>query len=194
MTEVLANFYEKYMPSSIVPRITSNEFDDNGFLTGSASFSGKSIVFFYKEESRFSYDFADQFTKFTVEDKEKKYKTYAIDSSSEEGKKLTEKSKKFGYIIGAPDWQWPTIMVFINNIPCCRYTGGRTSDELKSFLEYIKTDLCDEKVPVKTLFKDVKKDNGNNKCEKHIYIIVFLSVLLFILFLYILMKKNGKGE
>jgi hypothetical protein len=74
-------------------------------------------------------------------------------------------------------------MVYINNIPCARYTGGRTSDELKRFLEFIKTDLCDEKVPVKTLFEKEKGgegEKGKNKCL--IYIIINI-VLFFILIL-----------
>lgn len=184
MTEVLSQFYEKYMPSSIITRLTSNDFDDNGFLTGKASYEGRSVVFFYSESSRFSYDFADQFTKFTVEDTKKVYKTYAIDCDSEEGKKLVEKSKKFGYTINAPDWQIPTIMVFINNIPCCRYTGGRTSDELKKFLEYLENHMCDEKIPVRTLLT-----NNNNNCKKHTLIIILLSVILFLLFIYLVVSK-----
>ena len=75
-----------------------------------------------------------------------KYKTFAVDCDSEEGKELIKKSKNFPYVIGDEKWQWPTIMIFFNNHPCAFYTGTRSAEALRDFLNVIRKEDCDIKI------------------------------------------------
>ena len=177
MTEVLLNYYDKYMPTKYVKRLTSEDFSEDGSLNGD-NIPEKTAVFFYTPDSRFSYDFADQLTKFVVENP--KYGGYAVDCSGENGTKIKEMSENFGYPING-DWQWPTIMVYINEKPCVKYTGPRTAVDLKKFMDLVDTKVCD--IP------EGKKSN-----KKKITILVIVIILLVIILVVYNLKSKNSNE
>ncbi len=132
--EIVKNYYNTYLPTNIIPRLSDSDFSQCGSLNPPKFKSlDYTLVMFFIPECRFCQSFSTEFTKF-----QKEYApqlntgSAAVDLSNTENSSLIRKSVNFPYSLGKV---FPTIVVFYKGKPCSSYTGVRSADALKSFIE-----------------------------------------------------------
>lgn len=141
MDTILA-YYSKFMPSSSVPQLTTNNFSSCGSL-GSQFSKGTTVVFFYIPECRFCQEFAPEFSNFADNYASSLgSRAVAVNMSSGNNNSLIGMSTNFSYSLGKV---WPTIIVFYNGNPCSAYTGPRTAKALASFISNTSSKTCNFK-------------------------------------------------
>jgi hypothetical protein len=177
-----SSFFDKYMPSTIVKRITPADLSS----TGDISDTSLCVVFFYSPEGRFSYDFADQLTKLVYT---YKINGYALDVSGENSTALKSKNMKFSF---NDSFQIPSIIVYLEGKQCINYTGERTADKLYEFLKLVTSATC---VSNNTGSTSVTTNTDSKSFFKK-YWWVFLIVLIVFIIICVLIgiyisKKNS---
>lgn len=129
---VIDKYYDTYMPSSSVPRLTLSDFSSCGSLTAPLFKSLTTVVLFYVPECRFCQDFSGELRKFADEYASKIGATAAaIDMSLTNNYPLVVASENFPYKLGDV---FPTIMIYYKGKPCSSYTSTRTATGLVDFI------------------------------------------------------------
>ena len=132
MTDVIKKYYDTYMPSLIVPRLSPSNFSSCGSLVDPKFKTVTTVVFFYTQECRFCQETAFQVSKFDSQYADKIGAiTAAIDLSVVENSSLIKASKNFSYKLGDI---WPTIIIFYQGKPCSFYSGPRNAEALNDYI------------------------------------------------------------
>lgn len=141
--DTILSYYSKYMPTSSVRQITTNDFTSCGSL-GPQFSKGTTVVFFYVPECRFCQEFAPEFSNFSDNYASSLgARAVAVNMAAGNNNSLIGMSNNFSYTLGKV---WPTIIVFYNGNPCSSYTGPRTSKALSAFISNTTSNrTCDFK-------------------------------------------------
>lgn len=130
--DIIKKYYDLYMPSFIVNRLSLSEFSSCGSLTSPKFKTGTVVVLFYVPECRFCQEFANELAKFTTQYADKIGATSAaIDMSTADNSPLIKSSLNFPYKLGDT---WPTIIIFYQGKPCASYIGARNARALNDFI------------------------------------------------------------
>ena len=130
--DVIRNYYNTYMPSSVVPRLSLSDFSSCGSLTAPKFKTQTTVVLFYVPECRFCQDFSGELAKFVVQYASKiGAGAAAVDMSHNNNSPLIAASSNFPYRLGDV---WPTIIIFYQGKPCSVYNGPRSAEYVNDFI------------------------------------------------------------
>jgi thiol-disulfide isomerase/thioredoxin len=129
---IIDNYYDNYMPSEYVSRLSASDFSSCGSLVDPKYKSLTTVILFYVPECRFCQSFATELTKFSkIYSSRLGVSAAAVDMSLTDNNTLIESSKNFPYKLGQV---YPTIMIYYKGNPCSSYTSVRSASALVNFI------------------------------------------------------------